>query len=343
MGRLAGAGPLVSVIIPTYNCGRYITEAVESALAQRDVTVEVIVVDDGSTDDTAARLAPYRGRVQHFIQDNAGPGAARAVGQRAGRGEYLAFLDADDRWRPDKLALQVAYLRAHPDVGLVCSDFGAFTDAGPVADSYIATYSPVVRGRRRRFDQIYPIHETFEFAGREIPSYRGDVFARMLEGYFTLTSTVVMRRSCMDTCGTFSAERWLVPAEDQEYYLRIARRYSIAYLDVPTAWYRLREGQLSRVGGGVHTLKVWLALAERVRCEDPEFFAAHRALVKRVIRQHALGLAWTLYARGAYRAAAAVFLHSLRVDPWQKRAYVMLVLAWLRSFRPGHRAPTGTT
>ncbi len=338
MDRLAGAGPVVSVIIPTYNCGRYITEAVESALAQRDVFLEVIVVDDGSTDDTATRLAPYRGRICYLLQNNAGPGAARAVGQRAARGKYLAFLDADDRWRPDKLALQVAYLEAHPDVGLVCSDFGAFTDAGPVADSYIATYSPVVRGRHRRFDQIYPIHEVFEFAGREIPSYRGDVFARMLEGYFTLTSTVVMRRSCMDACGTFSDERWLVLAEDQEYYLRIARHYPIAYLDVPTAWYRLREGQLSRLGGGVHTLEVWLALAERVRREDPEFFAAHRALVKRVIRQHALGLAWTLYGQGAYRAATAAFLRSLRVDPRQKRTYAMLVLAWLRSLTPRHEA-----
>ncbi len=80
MDRVASEGPLVSVIIPTYNCGRYIVDAVESALAQREVSLEVIVVDDGSTEDTAAQLAPYRGRVRYLVQDNAGPGAARARG-----------------------------------------------------------------------------------------------------------------------------------------------------------------------------------------------------------------------------------------------------------------------
>jgi len=73
--------------------------------------------------------------------------------------------------------------------------------------------------------------------------------------------------------------------------------------------------------------------------EDPACCAAHRALVRRVIRQHALGLAWTVYAQGASRAAAAAVRYSLRVDPQQKRAYAMLVLAWLRSLAPGREAP----
>ena len=109
----------VSVVIPTYNYGRYLATAIESALAQTFVPLEVIVVDDGSTDDTPQILETFGNRIQTIRQLNQGAGAARNTGIAAARGEYVAFLDSDDIWKPRKLQMQIARFDADPALGLV--------------------------------------------------------------------------------------------------------------------------------------------------------------------------------------------------------------------------------
>src|SRR3954452_15388536 len=112
--------PTVSVVIITYNYGRFIAGALDSVLAQTRPADEIIVVDDGSTDDTAAEGGGYADQgVQYLYQPNAGMSAARNRGIRASRGDLIAFLDSDDRWLPDKLALQLENLATYPDAGLV--------------------------------------------------------------------------------------------------------------------------------------------------------------------------------------------------------------------------------
>ena len=110
----------VSVVITTYNYERFVAAAIESVLRQTVRPDEIVVVDDGSTDATAAVVARYAARgVRYIRQANAGPGAARNRGIRETRGDLIAFLDADDRWLPDKLARQLAHLRRYPAAGLV--------------------------------------------------------------------------------------------------------------------------------------------------------------------------------------------------------------------------------
>ena len=112
---------LISVIIPTYNCDRYIVQAIDSVLMQEDCEVEVIVIDDGSTDDTENVLEPYGDRIHYILQKNQGVAAARNNGIAHAQGDYVAFLDADDYFLPGKLAAQAAILQAKPDVGIVHS------------------------------------------------------------------------------------------------------------------------------------------------------------------------------------------------------------------------------
>ena len=114
--------PLVTVVIPTYNYGHFVEQAVESALSQRYPNIEVIVVDDGSQDDTKARLEKYRGRIQYIYQRNQGLSAARNTGILKARGEYIAFLDADDIWIPEKISEQIGMFKSVAQIGLVsCS------------------------------------------------------------------------------------------------------------------------------------------------------------------------------------------------------------------------------
>lgn len=136
--------PLVSVIIPCFNSGLYLSEAIASALDQRYSAREIIVVDDGSTDDTVERIAAFRPHIRYHFQPNGGVGSARNAGARLARGEYVALLDADDVWLPTKLERQVEVARRWPDSGMIVCDGVEFQGAqvlahrllsGPLADA----------------------------------------------------------------------------------------------------------------------------------------------------------------------------------------------------------------
>ena len=105
---------LVSVIIPTYNSGTYVTETIDSVLNQTYPHREIIVVDDGSTDDTPEQVRRYGSAISYIRQSNSGVGAARNTGLRAASGHYLAFLDSDDLWLPEKLAVQLDHRGTAP-------------------------------------------------------------------------------------------------------------------------------------------------------------------------------------------------------------------------------------
>lgn len=123
------AAPLVSVIVPTYNRSALLQQALQSILRQDYPSVQVIVVDDGSGDDTAAVVQGFPS-VEYLRQANAGPSAARNLGQRAARGEYIGFLDADDLWDVDFLSTAVACLRSHADVAFACANWRGVDGAG---------------------------------------------------------------------------------------------------------------------------------------------------------------------------------------------------------------------
>jgi glycosyltransferase involved in cell wall biosynthesis len=201
----------VTVVIPTYNHGRYIVDAVESALAQTHRPLEIVVIDDGSTDDTAERLAPYRGQIECIWQENQGLSAARNAGIRRARGEWIAFLDADDVWAPEKTESQLRAAAAIPDAMLI----GA---AG--------------RGDRQ-FDSA-PLRPQVHRCG--------------VRDFLTTTpfgpSSALMRRSVFERVGLFDEE--LSPVADRDMWLRVAAVYPVIWIDWPCWWYRESPEQMSR-------------------------------------------------------------------------------------------------
>jgi glycosyltransferase involved in cell wall biosynthesis len=132
--RATGKSQLISVIIPAYNAAPYIAETLDSVLRQTHPHREIIVVDDGSIDDTLHRLEPYRAAIHYIRQPNLGVGAARNAGLRVASGDYIAFLDADDVWRPEKLALQLDVATRHPQSGLIACDGVQFEGERILAD-----------------------------------------------------------------------------------------------------------------------------------------------------------------------------------------------------------------
>jgi glycosyltransferase involved in cell wall biosynthesis len=203
----------VSVVIPAYNYGHFVAEAVDSALAQTYANREVIVVDDGSTDDTRKRLAAYGDRVRYLYQENRGLAAARNAGIRAARGEYVALLDADDVWHPQKLELQMAYLAAHPEVGLLGAE------------------------RTKERPPRWPaVDRAAGLAARVVTLEQLVVCSRFGP------SSVVIARRCFEAVGHFDPA--LRSVEDRHMWVRIALRFAVHKLDSVLWWYRVHEGSM---------------------------------------------------------------------------------------------------
>lgn len=208
--------PLVSIVVPSYNCGRFIAEAIDSALQQTYSDKEVIVVDDGSTDDSLDVLRRYGDRIRVVTEPNQGVSAARNEGIRRSRGELVALLDADDVWRADKLAKQVPFF-ANPAVGLVYCALEYIDEAG-------RSLGTNVTGRRGR-------------VLREIALLRGTV---VLAG----GSTAVVRKAAFEKAGLFDHE--LSTAADWDMWRRIACYYEVDVAREPLMKYRLGPTSMHR-------------------------------------------------------------------------------------------------
>jgi len=209
--------PKVSVIIPTYNSARYITAAVESVLAQTFTDYELIVVDDGSTDETRQVLQQYEGKLTYIYQENQGRSAARNTGIGAASGDYIAFLDSDDLWLPKKLECQVPILDHHPAVALVYSQL-----------LYIDSRGNPVRFRGK---WVYGDDESrIIIADRCKDLFLGCVVSGG-------GSNAVVRRSLLDEVGLF--DEALSYPEDWDLWLRLSRKGPFAYIPEPLGYYRV--------------------------------------------------------------------------------------------------------
>ena len=253
-----GSQPLVSVIIPTYNRADLLREAVASVLRQSYAPLESIVVDDGSTDATAACLRSWCD-VRLVRQDHTGmPGQARNGGARVARGEYLAFLDSDDLWLPHKLAVQV-----------------------PVA---LAAGAAITHTRERWMRNGRVISQR-----RQRHRRAGDLFAESLRKCVIGPSTVLLRRDVFEDAGGFRED--LEIAEDYELWLRLTARHPVAYVERESVIKRAGHGdQLSERYGHIELFRL-RALRDLVegRCFHPAQHAAAAAELARKARIYAAG------------------------------------------------------
>ena len=211
--------PLVSVIMPAYNARRYIGEAIRSVLEQDYPRLELIVVDDGSTDQTAHEARAFGERVRVLEKTNGGAAAARNHGMLVAQGELISFLDADDIWLPGKLSAQVGFLMKHPEVGMVTSNFLVWC---PEPDG---GFGPP------------PTPTVDPGADDIVRQHSGWIYGELLCDCVVCTITVLIRRSVVDSVGFFNEQ--LRTGEDYEYWLRVSRHAQITKLNQDFACYRI--------------------------------------------------------------------------------------------------------
>jgi glycosyltransferase involved in cell wall biosynthesis len=208
----------ISVIIPTYNASKYVTKAIDSVLVQDYINLEIIIIDDGSTDNTQKVLDNYKDKIRYVYQDNGGAAKARNTGIKLANGDYIAFLDADDLWLPDKLGKQMNFFNHYPQYSMVFTDMSHSVDDEIVYKSYL---------KERRYKYVS----------------NGSIYENLLRECFIFTPTVMIKRKCFEKVGIF--KEYLKISEDLDLWLRIADKYLIGFLDEPLVIRRKHETNLT--------------------------------------------------------------------------------------------------
>lgn len=275
--------PEVSVVIPAYNAEKYLAETIRSVLDQTYNSYEVIVVDDGSSDGTLEVARSFEPRIKALAKSNGGPASARNLAIRNSRGAYIAFLDSDDLWTPDKLDRQVALLENNPAVGLTYSEALMFTED---------------KGERK--------------VGERIGFTLNPSFRSLLFGDYIPNSTVMIRRACVDKVGLLNESRELIGVEDYEYWMRVAKHFTMVGIPRPLAYYRIREGNLMGDGSDINKgLNLSVAAIREIERLYPDLWQENQVdrqmlLAKLHVRA---GFAWK--RKGNWKQCAIKFKEAL--------------------------------
>ena len=296
--------PKVSVIIPAYNSETYIAETLGSALAQTYKNYEVIVVDDGSRDETLRVARSFEPQVKVLTKQNGGPASARNLAINNSQGDYLALLDSDDLWVKDKLEQQAAFLDENQDVGLVYGEALMFTESN---------------GEKK--------------VGGRIGYTTDPSFRLLLFGDYVPNSTVMIRRACVEKAGPLNESRELIGVEDYQYWMRIAKHFRMAGIPRPLAYYRIREGNLMGDGSDINKgLKLSIAAIREIERLYPDLWKecqVDREMLFARLHVRA-GFAWK--QKRDWRQCAANFKeaarHSANPQVFRWMAAAMLLKRW---------------
>lgn len=298
--------PLVTAILPVYNRARWIARAVRSVLAQTYPSVELIVVDDGSDDGTTEVLADFEGCLTLLHQPRAGAYAARNLAIARARGDFVAFIDSDDVWLPQRLSLQVP-LMERPGVGLV------FGDAIHVSGTADVTT------------------RTGDTSFATTPPRRGKIAAHFAWGNFVPTSAVLLRKRCFEETGPFSTLDSV--SADYLKWFQVALRYELEYVSGPVVEYTVHEGGISYDLERSLRARIRLFSDELARTTD----AGTRDLLRHLLFNLAMHLAWAT-ARGrssepraAWRVVRETAAHAAGSD----------AAAWTAAFALHHLGARG--
>ncbi len=304
--------PDVSVVIPVYNAGPLLRLTLDSVLAQTGVTVEVILIDDGSTDETPRIFREYGDRISAWtIPNSGGPSIPRNEGVARAEADLIAFFDADDIMLPGKLARAVAAMGQYPQAGLFCTEFEGIDAVGAVfRPRWLAEY----RDFRR---DLVPAPDTpaLGLLAAELS------FRHLLRANFVGTSSVVCRREALAEVGLFNPA--FKNSDDRDMWYRLARGgWDFLFLDEVCHSYRKAGGGVSARGGRRNKAIIESLSAQLDHVADP----ADRAFVRNRLRRLWLGYGYWLRKTGKRGPARAAYAQAWQLGPGWKSA-----AGWLRS------------
>lgn len=307
--------PLISVIVPSYNCARYIAAALDSALNQDYPNKEILVVDDGSTDNSLEVLQTFGNRIRVIQQSNAGAAVARNTGMQAAQGAFIAFLDADDLWLPGKLTAQADYLAVHPEVGMV---YSAWQEWHARADG--------------DFDPLPNPRVTNAPHSDILPEESGWMYNRLLLDCAIHTTTAMIRHTVVQDIGLFDVS--LRRGQDYDYWLRVSRITPIHKLTAVLSLYRIhRESITLKPHVANYGYIVIKNALDRWGRTGPDGVVTPKRDVNRVLARMWFGYGYTHYIAGDVALAMNAFQRCIGYRPLWYSGWVYLAKSGIKRLK----------
>ena len=278
----------MSVIIPSYNCGKFVSDAVRSVLEQSFQNVEVIVVDDGSTDDTRSALQEFESSIRYVYQSNKGLPAALNTALRSSSAELVAILDADDLWERDKVAEQVAVFHAVSDVGLCYTNFVPFGAKADYKTGFDERDGALIRYPRKR---VGP--EAYLIVSQDLLA---DLL--LIQG-LPKPSSVMFRRSCLNKVGLFDEK--LTFCQDSQMWLRLAKYFPFAYVDRCLVRRRLRGNSLASSQSDRSYMLEHIQMLQNLENWIP-LSAEEKSILKRLLSSYCFAAGYAEFSDGRLSA-----------------------------------------
>ena len=310
------AGPTVSVVIATYNGARHVLQTLQSALGQTYPHVEIIVVDDGSTDNTVATVQELGAAIHVIQRTNGGVSAARNMGAKAAHGEFISFLDQDDIWHPRHLQRQLDGLQTWPGAAVVVSPYQHWYPAG---DQDTDPAAPL------------PVEPSLNIDA----AYSGWVYHQFLLDCWALTSATTMRKVAFLAAGGFDETRPY--AEDWDLWLRLARQVEFAKLQWPPVLYRQHSTQGSRVARNVdYRTELLLNTAKQHGMASRDGRSVSARTFNATIARYRMEFGLHQLQHGSKKLALQALFDAWRRAPlqWRYLAWAMACLLGIRPSRP---------
>jgi len=276
--------PTVNVIIHTYNNERFIAETVESVLNQTYKEYEIVVVDDGSVDGTRDALIPYMQKIRYHYKENGGIASAKNAGIGLSQTEFVAFLDHDDLWAPDKLQLQMECFNENSQVGLVYAKYTSFRDGK-------------------------------ELRTKPEKGYSGWIFKELLSKSFIQTSTVVVKRECLDAVGPYDESFSL--GDEYDMFLRIARKFQCSFIDKSLTRYRVHDTNASNNDFLFDNEN--LGVYKKVYNNFTDLDGVEKKILRKRIARYSMKVAEGLYRQGKQEESKKYQMEANNYLPFYKR------------------------
>lgn len=289
--------PNVSVIIPAYNRAFIIGQTIDSVLQQTYGNYEIIVVDDGSTDNTYEALKPYWDKIRYEYKENGGIASARNRGLELAQGEYIAFLDSDDFWKPEKLEKQMQCFANQPEYGLVATRC--------VTNTVDRDFNTIEVNKIRR-------------SGKSGWIYK-DLFFRN----FIRTSSVVIKNECFQKVGRF--DEGLPRCEEIDMWLRISKKYPVGFINDILTIYTRRPKEIRH--DNIEGRKIWVRVLEKNY--DPDLIP--KALYKKRMARIYTHIAENALKNGNKKEGRKALHHTLSLSPFNFRAWKDYLSLFLRA------------
>lgn len=291
---------MVSVVIPAYNCSSYIGDAIDSVLRQSYQDFEIIVIDDGSTDGTGELVRTRYPIVRYVKKDNGGASSARNEGIRLSKGEYIAFLDSDDIWMPDKLEKQIAAFGNDSRIGMVFTDNDCF-----IGD--------------KRLPSNFDKHKHL---------MTGDFVRNVFLYSHVATPTVMVKREVFDTVGYF--DQGLATAEDDNMWMRISLNYPVSLINEILVSCGLSPNSLSRTPGNIY--KGVFRNIQLITTKYPLLYERLKDLISIKLAKLMFETGYTLFNKGENKASRRFFLSSIKYNFYNSKAHIYLFCSFLPNF-----------